>query len=185
MINFLKSRSNGKTVLLLFIAANGIYITMLAYSIPKVMAFSGGLPLFDMSPMGYSYSDAMALLDQLGEQGRHLYLTLQLVLDLFYPALFGLCYFCLTQWLIAAGKVNHQFWQTIARLPLFVCLFDYSENIGIGMMLTQYPSISESLVSVTSFFTLVKSLLTMTYFLGLIALLVLLAYKVITKKMAR
>ncbi len=73
-------RISGKLVLLLFAATNVVYGFMLLYSIPAVMHYSDGLPLFDMSPSGYHYQDAMALLTSLGEQGRHLYLSLRLVI---------------------------------------------------------------------------------------------------------
>lgn len=175
MMQTLQSRVTGKLVLLLFLATNGVYFIMLGYSIPKVMSFSGGLPLFDMSPMGYSYENALTLLGQLGEEGRHTYLSLQLVLDLFYPALFGLCYFFLCQWLIKRGGLTSRIWLVISLLPALVCLFDYAENVGIWLMLTNYPSVSELLVSISSFFTLAKSVSTMVYFAGLMMLLCLLA----------
>lgn len=175
MIETLQSRITGKIVLILFLAANGVYFAMLGYSIPKVMAYSEGLPLFDMSPMGYSYEVALTLLNQLGEKGRNVYLSLQLVLDLFYPALFGLCYFCLAQWLIKLGRLKNLFWFIISLLPILACLSDYAENFSIWLMLTKYPSVSKLLVSVSSFFTLVKSISTMVYFSGLIILLCLLA----------
>ena len=175
MIQTLQSRITGKIVLILFMAANGVYLAMLGYSIPQVMAHSDGLPLFDMSPMGYSYEDALALLNQLGEEGRNAYLSLQLVLDLFYPALFGLCYFCLAQWLFKLGRLNNRLWLVISLLPILVCVSDYAENVSIWLMLTKYPSVSELLVAVSSFFTLLKSISTMVYFAGLTILLCLLA----------
>ena len=181
MIQIVQSRITGKIVLILFLIANSVYFTMLSYSIPKVMLYSGGLPLFDMSPLGYSYEDALALLNQLGEEGRNVYRSVQLVLDLFYPALFGFCYFCLFQWLLKQGRLYNRLWSTISLLPILAGLTDYAENVSIWLMLTNYPSVSELLVSVSSFFTLVKSTSTMVYFIGLIILLCLLA----TRKLRR
>jgi hypothetical protein len=163
------SRISGKRVLLLFVAANAVYITMLAYSIPKLMQYSNNLPLFDMSPLGYSYQEAEALLSALGEEGRSVYVSLQLMLDLFYPILFALCYVSLFQWLINVGKLTGRFWLYLPIVPVCVCLFDYAENIGIWFMLTDYPFLSESLVTTSSSLTVIKSVLTMIYFTGLIS----------------
>ena len=43
----------GKKVLLLFLLTNIVYAVMLAVTIPKTMAFSNGLKLLDMMPLGY------------------------------------------------------------------------------------------------------------------------------------
>ncbi len=176
MFRGISSHVSGKLVLVLFAAANAVYMVMLIYSIPKLMQYTGGLPLFDMSPLGYSYSDALALLAALGEEGRSVYVSIQLVLDLFYPILFALCYSALLQWLTTVGKLSNRLWSYLIVLPMLVCLFDYAENIGIWFMLTDYPDISENLVTLSSLFTLIKSLLTVTYFTGLIMALCVLAY---------
>ncbi len=71
MIEYLCDKKiSGNVVLLLFIVTNIIYMTMLLYSLPRVASFAPELPLFDMSPTGYSYAKAVELLDALGEQGR-------------------------------------------------------------------------------------------------------------------
>ena len=100
MLQAIQPRINGRIVLVLFVLTNAVYFAMLTYSIPELMSVSDGLPIFDMSPYGYSYQQALAILSCLGEEGRSFYLSTQLVLDLFYPLLFGLCYSSLLQWLI-------------------------------------------------------------------------------------
>lgn len=168
MFRGISSHISGRLVLALFTAANAVYMVMLTYSIPKLMAYTNGLPLFDMSPFGYSYQDAIALLSALGEEGRNVYASLQLALDLFYPLLFALCYSALLLWLVGLGKFANRLWSYLANVPILVCLFDYAENVSIWFMLAGYPELSENLVAVSSAFTLIKSVLTMTYFIGLI-----------------
>lgn len=182
MLQKVDSLITGKSVLLLLILANGVYFTMLAYSIPKLMSLSGGLPLFDMSPMGYDYEAAVTLLNALGSNGRDIYLSLQLVLDLFYPFLFGLCYFALLQWLIRVGQLKSHRWLIVSLIPILVCLFDYAENIGIWLMLTGYPELSMSLVSITSLLTIIKSSLTMLYFSGLMVVIGLVAWSKLSRQ---
>jgi len=177
MFRGIRSHISGKLVIALFIAANAVYIAMLIYSIPMLMQYTDGLPLFDMSPLGYSYQEALALLSALGEEGRSIYLSLQLTLDLFYPFLFALCYSLLLLWLIGVGKLSSRFWLYLAVIPVFVCLFDYAENVGIWFMLTEYPVVSKRLVMTSSVFTLAKSLLTMIYFAGLISAICVIVFR--------
>lgn len=182
MFRDISSHISGKLVLILFTAANAVYMVMLIYSIPKLMQYSDGLPLFDMSPFGYNYQDAIALLSALGEEGRSVYVSLQLVLDIFYPILFALCYSALLQWLIGIGQLSNRVWSYLVVVPMLVCLFDYAENIGIWFMLTDYPDLPENLVILSSIFTLIKSSLTMMYFTGLILALCVLVYSKIFRR---
>ncbi|WP_413112565.1 hypothetical protein [Thaumasiovibrio sp. DFM-14] len=177
----IQPRITGKLVLALFVAANTVYLIMVIYSIPMLMQHSGGIPIFDMSPLGYSYQDAMALLTALGEEGREVYVSLQLTLDIFYPILFALCYFSLFQWLIIVGRLSHRIWRYITVIPIFVCVLDYVENIFIWLMIRDYPTLSESLVTTSSTFTLAKSVSTMVYFIVLTLMIIFLIARRLTR----
>ena len=65
---------------------------MLMYSLPLVSSYAPKLVLFDMSPMGYSYIQAIELLTALGIDGRNAYLTIQLPRDFIYPGMFAVSY---------------------------------------------------------------------------------------------
>lgn len=94
MIRYLPKLPSGKQIITLLILTNLIYALMLGYTIPTLMEYSSGLPIFDISPMGYSYDQAMTLLISLGGEGRAFYLT-QLALDMIYPAMFAVTYYLL------------------------------------------------------------------------------------------
>ena len=173
MLKAIQSRITGRIVLVLFVLTNAVYFAMLSYSIPKLMSASDGLPIFDMSPTGYSYQQAIDLLSRLGEEGRNFYLSTQLVLDLFYPLLFGLCYFSLLQWLIKVIKLKGRAWSVLSFVPFLVFALDYTENVGIWLMLSHYPDLSEGLVTISSAFTVAKSTSTMVYFTVLLVVLIL------------
>ena len=170
MIKELSNKVSGKLVLLLFSITNVIYIGMLFYSIPKVSSHAPKLVLFDMSPTGYNYSTAMNLLQALGPKGRDVYLSLQLPLDFIYPLLFSVTYSFLIIWLVKRFNLMWSKYYWIAILPIAAGLFDYAENIGIILMLTHYPEVSEALVLVPSFFTILKSMLTTLYFVALLVM---------------
>jgi hypothetical protein len=170
MIKKLSNKISGKLVLLLFSITNVVYISMLFYSLPKVSSYAPELVLFDMSPTGYNYATAMSLLKELGSKGRDVYLSLQLPLDFIYPTLFSLTYSFLIIWLVKRFKLLWSMCYWIAFLPIAVGLFDYAENFGIILMLMHFPEVSEVLVQVSSFFTVLKSMLTTLYFVALLVM---------------
>ena len=50
------------------------------------------MKLLDMMPTGYDWNYVNELFNTLGENGRKIYLTKQIPMDMFYPLLFGLSY---------------------------------------------------------------------------------------------
>ena len=92
LIKLIENNISGKKVLGLFILTNIVYGFMLMVTIPKTMVFSGGMNLLDMLPMGYDYTYVKELFESLGGNGRNVYLTNQIPVDMIYPFLFGLTY---------------------------------------------------------------------------------------------
>ena len=174
-ISFLQSVSSGRAVLILFVLTNVVYGTILGYSIPLVLSFSPESILFDMSPAGYSYAEAIELLKSLGPDGRNAYLTIQIPIDLVYPAMFGVSYALMITWILKQGLPKHSRLHWLAFVPVFAGLFDYLENASIVAMLYAFPDVSENLVTIASSFTIAKSGLTTLFFLVLLVSLVYLA----------
>ena len=86
----LEKYATGKKVLSLFILTNVVFLFMLMVTIPKTMEFSHGIKLLDMLPTGYNLDYVNKLFSTLGENGREIYLTTQIPVDMIYPLLFGL-----------------------------------------------------------------------------------------------
>ena len=168
LITYFQRVSHGKTVLLLFIITNLIYASMLMYSLPLVSSYAPELVLFDMSPMGYSYIQAIELLTSLGIEGRNAYLSVQLPLDFIYPGMFSVSYALLITWMLKQYLPKDSKLFFIAFVPFLAGGFDYLENISIIVMLDSFPDISENLVSSASAFTIVKSGATSVFFVLLI-----------------
>ena len=173
--SFLQNASSGKLVLILFVLTNVVYATIQGYSIPLVLSFSPESILFDMSPTGYGYAEAIELLESLGPEGRNAYLSVQIPIDLVYPAMFGISYALMITWILKQGPPKHSRAHFLAFIPVFAGLFDYLENASIVAMLYAFPDVSENLVQVASSFTLAKSVLTSLFFLFLLISLVYLA----------
>ncbi len=171
MHNFLsriQQVSTGKVVLAFFIPAMVIYFVMLLYTIPQVMKYSSGMDLFDLSPSGYSYEYANQLLRTLGPDGRDLYLNMQLPLDFIYPLLFSISCSLLLSWLFLKTQRQESRIFYFCFVPVAAGFFDYLENIWIIRMLTSFPNISYSDVSLANFMTIAKSGLTTAFFCLLI-----------------
>lgn len=168
VISFLQRASNGKIVLVLFVLTNLVYAVILGYSIPLVLSFSPESVLFDMSPTGYSYAEAIGLLKSLGPEGRDLYLTVQLPIDLVYPIMFAVSYSLMITWILKQFLPMQSRLFLVAFIPVLVGLFDYLENAGIALMLTAFPNVSENIVTGASSLTILKSGLTTLFFVILI-----------------
>jgi hypothetical protein len=184
MFKHLGSKVSGKRVIALMVITNLVYVFMLVYSIPKLMEYSSGLPIFDMSPTGYSYDEALALLTALGNDGRQFYHT-QLAIDLLYPALFAVCYFALFQWVMKWGNTRNQIWQWVSLLPIVAAAFDYAENMAIWLMLSEFPTLSHLLVTVSSALTMMKSGVTTVYWIALLVLIAIVSVQKYKKRSLR
>ncbi len=92
LIGSIQRKASGKNVLLLFIVTMAVYLLMLLVTIPSVQSYAPNTALFDLSPSGYSHSQALSLLESLGHDGRSAYLFPQLAIDFIYPGLFAICF---------------------------------------------------------------------------------------------
>jgi len=168
-IRFAQKYSTGKVISILFILTMAVYIAMLTYSIPAVSVFAPELPIFDLSPSGYSFNYANELLTILGAEGRDLYLYTQLPLDFIYPGLFSVTYSLLLIWLFGKTfNVNSKIYY-FALIPFFAGIFDYVENIFIIKMINSFPDLEVTTVKIASIFTVLKSSFTLFFFILLIA----------------
>ncbi|NBI53512.1 hypothetical protein [Photobacterium alginatilyticum] len=182
IISFLQNSSSGKMVLGLFILTNLVYGAIFGYTIPLVLSFAPDSILFDMSPTGYSYNQAIQLLESLGAEGRYAYLTIQIPLDFVYPAMFAASYTLLLVWFFKRCLPVDSKLYLLTLVPVLAGLSDYLENFGIVAMLNNYPTVSEGLVRTTSVFTVAKSGFTTIYFVILLITLIFLIKKLLAKR---
>ena len=169
LISFIQKYSNGKVIIALFVLTMAVYLTMLYYSIPAVSAFAPELPIFDLSPLGYSFNYAYELLDTLGAEGRKLYLSTQLPLDFIYPGLFSITYSLMLVWLFGKTFNGNSKVHYFALVPFLAGIFDYVENVFIIKMISSFPDLQVTTVKAASTFTILKSSFTMLFFILLIA----------------
>ena len=180
--NIIESKHSGKIILGLFILTNIIYSYMLMVTIPKTMKFSNGMKLLDMMPTGYDWKYVNQLFNTLGENGRNIYLTSQIPVDMFYPFLFAISYcFIFAYFLNKLKKLNTSF-VYLCLLPIIAGIADYFENFGIIRMLNNYPDLTETMVNTTNTFSVLKSTSTTIFFIALTVILILIGIKLIKKQ---
>lgn len=164
LVAFIKNVATGRAVLGFIIPALVVYAIMLLYTIPQVQQYAPGIKLFDLSPTGYSYAYAIELLDALGVEGRNLYLFRQLPMDFIYPGLFAVSCCLLLSWLFTKSLNSNSKMFYLCFVPVAAGLFDYLENTGIVLILLSYPDVTELLVAITSYLTILKSAFTAAFF---------------------
>jgi hypothetical protein len=168
LIRFMQKYSSGKLISILFVLTMVVYVAMLSYSIPAVSAFAPEFPLFDLSPSGYSFSYANELLSSLGSEGRNLYLSTQLPLDIIYPGLFSITYSLMLVWLCSKLFNKNSKIYYFSLIPFLAGFFDYIENIFIMKMIHSFPDLQVTTVKIASLFTVMKSSFTLFFFVLLI-----------------
>lgn len=167
-ISSIQGKASGKNVLLLFVVTMAVYLLMLLVTIPSVQSYAPNTALFDLSPSGYSHSQALSLLETLGQDGRSAYIFPQLAIDFIYPGLFAICFSTMFIWVYSKRIRPDSKFLYLAVLPVFGGIFDYVENILIIQMIMTFPDVSKGLVAVSSAFTLLKSAFSTASFLLLI-----------------
>ena len=175
------NNSTPKKVWVLFGITQLIYGAMLLFTLPMIKQYAGGMAPLDLMPLGYDATYVTTLFKALGEPGRSAYLFWQLPIDMVYPLFFAVSYALLMAYLLRKMDRLQGSWFYLCLLPLVSGMFDYLENIGISMLLRSFPNISDSLVALTSGFTLLKSITTTIYFLCLVACLLVWGYRVFNK----
>tara|TARA_B110000263_G_C14920392_1_gene334528 strand:- start:27 stop:575 length:549 start_codon:yes stop_codon:yes gene_type:complete len=153
----LKNLVNGKVLIFLLLICNGVYFAMVGYTIPMLLSYTNGLPIFDMRPMGYSYAETVTLLDSLGPMGIEYYITTQLALDWIYPACFMLTYSIGILWVYKKLATGARIARIGALIAVLAGLFDYLENIHLYKILSSYPKIDEDFIFSSNITTILKS----------------------------
>ncbi len=177
MLQFINKHATGKKVLLSVIMANIIYALMVFVTIPKVSAFGDGLKVLDMVPTGYDFDYVKSLFDNLGEEGRAVYLKQQIPLDLIYPFLYAISNLLLLAYLLKKSGIQKTRFYFLCLIPVAGRIFDYLENFGTIGLLTKYPEITPFQVSINNYFTILKSSFVTLFFIVLIITFLVFVYK--------
>ena len=158
--SFLLKTTSVKKICISFIASHFVLLLMMVYTFP-VINNQIRTKAFDLQPFGYSVSEAASIVNNLNDQTTSLYLFPQLtLLDLLYPFLLALFLSSLLFRLIKITQTKSKIASIFLIIPFLTMMFDYSENICIILMITKSIEISETIVVLSSTFTILKGVLT-------------------------
>ncbi|MFT6166646.1 MAG: hypothetical protein ACJAV5_001211 [Vicingaceae bacterium] len=158
--SILLKTSSVKKLGILFVASHIVLLLMMVYTFP-VINNQIGTKAFDLQPFGYSFSEAKSIVSNLNVQTIDLYLFPQLtLLDLLYPFLLALFLSSLLFRLIKITGSKTKVASTFLIIPFLAMIFDYLENICIILMISKSIEISETIVILSSTFTVLKGVLT-------------------------
>ena len=167
MKNLLSHPKRGSHILLFWCAAVVVYCLMVFGSLADIERISG-LRAFDMRPAGYSYTDALALISALGEEGRSIYLAVQIPLDTVYPALLAIASASSLYWLSQSFGSTARWYRAVAAVAYLAAIADYAENGLIVWMLNAGLGVPEALVEAASMASVGKSILSTVVFTTLL-----------------
>ena len=157
ILNYLNTQTYSvRSLSYLFVSSHLILLVMMTYTFPKIIKQIGSSP-FDLCPLGYSTSTARSLLNNLNGQTIDLYLFPQLtLLDLLYPFLLALFLSSFLFRLFTLLKSKNKAKTILLIVPFLAMIFDYSENVCIILMITKLNEVSDSLIHLSSTFTILK-----------------------------
>jgi len=137
----------------LFLAAF-ITINFSSIGVAGLLEITGGPSILDFE-VGYTQEEAYDMLTALGPEGRAFYLTKGMPLDFPFPVSYMLCYVALMALLIK-HTAPKKWCKYLLFMPVLAMLFDFTENIGIIVMLNSYPNLPAWAVSLASTFGILK-----------------------------
>jgi hypothetical protein len=156
-----KQFPSGFLVAVLLVASGLLWAVMFFGPLAHLTHLAGGLKPFDLRPKGYSYADARAFLEAIGEEGRRYYASPELVIDTLYPPLYALSRGLALWWLTMPGRVREDplplnVRYALVAVPILMASLDLFENGCIALMLWTWPELSHGVVEVSSLATRVK-----------------------------
>lgn len=135
--DILEKLENKNSIIGLFVSTFAVYFLMILVTIPRIHELSNGMTIPDLT-VGYDADYVYLFLTEIGELGRQYYLV-QILVDMFYPFLFGLTFYLMGRWYIKKYPETKIPRFVLLLSPWLITLFDYSENIICFTMIIQFP----------------------------------------------
>jgi hypothetical protein len=163
--SLLQKTSSVKNICILFIISHLVLLSMMLFTFP-VINHQIGTKAFDLQPFGYSVSVAKSIVNNLNDYTTQMYLFPQLTfLDVLYPFLLALF---LSSLLWRLVHRNTPLGRGLLIIPFLAMTFDYLENACVILMISKSVTLSESIVLISSLFTVLKGVLTSIAWLAIL-----------------
>jgi hypothetical protein len=136
-----------------------ILINFTPVGVSGLLKITNGANILDFE-FGYSRDKAYHMIAALGEDGRSFYLTKIIPMDFPFPFAYMLCYAgwisLLIKYIAPLSAAKY-----LTFVPLFAMLFDWLENLGIILMLSNYPNMPLLAIYTASISGILKTLFTL------------------------
>jgi hypothetical protein len=130
------------------------FATVLNLGGAKIEEIAGSGSILDLRQY-FTEAEAFAVLTRYGEEGRRLYVRLELV-DLIYPLAYGTLFALILAYLLPRAFAASSAMRKLALLPALAVCMDYFENAGLITMASTYPERWPSLGTATGLFNAAK-----------------------------
>ena len=136
----------------------GILYYMVEFSpigVAGMLKITNGYNILDLE-RGYSLSKAYTMLELLGAEGRKFYLCPMMIEDIFFPMSNMLLFGGWISLLLKHLTKDNSNLRYVLIFPILYLVCDWGENIGIAIMLFNYPTRLPIVCSISSTFTIIK-----------------------------
>lgn len=109
--------------------------------LPKMQTIidqKGGTPVLDLR-FGYSPQKAYEILNIFGQNGREAYFFTEVFIDVLYPIVYSIAFSLLLSLFFQKSYSKSHYFQKFNIFPFFVAIADLFENIGILILLANFP----------------------------------------------
>lgn len=162
--------SSPKRIFLLFVTSQLVFLLMMIYTFPEIN-HQIGTKAFDLQTFGYSVSTAQSIVNNLDDRTMGLYIFPQLMLlDIVYPFLLALLLSGLLFRLIKTTQSEGKIISKLLIFPFVAMISDYSENIGVILMISKSIEVSQTIVYLTSTATILKGVSTSIAWIAILVL---------------
>jgi hypothetical protein len=157
MTTSLQRWATGRNVLLL-LALDFVFMLGIMPALQKKMENLTGQPFkpIDLSMPSWNKTDAVRILEPLGDAGRQFYQNIELSADTIYPLIYGLAFALAITFLLGKISKNPTRLRLLAYLPLAGMFFDWIENTCIVLIIRSFPHVSDGLAKLGGLATMCK-----------------------------
>jgi hypothetical protein len=130
----------------------------------------------------YTRDELYEMAEAYGEEGRAAYIRARFTFDVAWPIVYTFFLSTTISWIILkTSSPDERIWR-LNLLPVLGALFDYLENVSTSLVMYRYPSLTPTVDSLASWFTLLKWLAIVGSFLILFLGLVIVTKNSIGKR---
>lgn len=162
--------------LLLSIIGSIVIIALMGYGLQVLVYNVYGNYTMPDTRFGYSFEEIQVVFDGLGLEGLQAW-TMVHLLDYLFPLVYSFAMVFALGIQLTKLNLTSQNVKRVLLLPILGCIADYIENILVQTQVIAYPNISELVINLASYATIIKWILLALGFVTIMLLSLLVIYQ--------